>query len=181
MTVSDAWQDLDEHLIGDEDELHDDRPMDLERAERLLRARARRIREMEQWEMVAQAERDRLEAWLADHRKRLSTEWIDQQLEAFHRARLADDPRAKSISLPSGTLVARQGQPAWDINPDVFLPWAQSHAPDLVRVKHEVDRAAVKKALLVEGGNAISADGEVVPGVQVADAEVRFSIKGDES
>lgn len=180
----DAWQDLDDHLIGDEADLAeftDDTPWDLDRVERLLRTRARRVRRQQQAQMLYDAEKERLDDWLGREKERHSTDWIDQQLEAFHRARLADDPRAKTINLPSGQLVARQGQPVWDINPDMFLPWASSHAPDLVRTKVEVDRPAVKKALVVEGPNAISPDGEVVPGIVVEPAEVRFSVKGDES
>ena len=45
----------------------------------------------------------------------------------------------KSIDLPNGRIVSTKGRPVWDYEldgdgqPGVFLAWAASYAPDLVR------------------------------------------------
>jgi hypothetical protein len=175
------FADLDEWLIGDEDDLTDPNPGDLEHVERLLRGIAYREREIARARDFAQAVRDRVAEWLEQEEKRLSTDHHRLVLEGYHRARLAEDPRAKTITLPSGTLTARAGQARWSIDADYFVPWAQAHAPELVRTKVEPALSEAKRALTVDNGNAVTQDGEVVPGVLVEPGETKFTVKaGDQ-
>lgn len=112
-----------------------------------------------------------LNEWLEGERARLETQrenWTSL-LGNFHRAQLEDDADRKTIRLPSGTLVARKQPDRVDIpNPAMVLDWAlQGQHDEYVRVKEELDRSAVKQAVLK--------DGEVIPGVSPVPGEVKFS------
>lgn len=173
--------DLDQHLIGDEVDLTPPQLGDIEHVDRLLRGVAWRRKRLADCRALVDAKRAELDEWLADQETKFSTEFHEDVLAQYHRARLADDPKAKTISLPSGTLVARAGQPRWSIDAEQFVPWATAHAPDLLRTKVEPALSEAKKALGVDGTNAVDADGSVVPGVVVEPAQVNLSIKvGDE-
>ncbi len=134
---------------------------------------------------------------LAAERIKAITRWRDGQLVAlesnarffeellarYHEDVLADDPRAKTISLPSGDHRARKQPDYWDFDDARFIEWAKEPAPEFVRTTEEVDRAAAKKRLVPvdreldrEPGLAIDPQtGEVVEGVYVSGAGVRFS------
>lgn len=175
--LKDSWDDLDQHMIGDDlPEVIEDHAT----AERMVRSVARRRRELARSEALAEAQIERVREWLDAERHRLATDYFERCLTTYHASLLAQDDRLKTISLPSGRLKARQGQPAWDVDPDHFVAWAIGAIPDLVRVKYEPDKAAMKKLLSVEGPHAVSAAGEVVPGVTIAPAEVSYRVEVDE-
>jgi Bacteriophage Mu Gam like protein len=178
MSLAEQYDDLDQHLIGDEAELTEPHLGDEAHVERLLRGLAWRNRKIAQARELVESERQRLAEWLEEQEHRYDTSFHLTVLEGYHRARLADDPKAKTISLPSGTLTARTGQPKWDIDAETFIPWALANRGDhLLRVKHEPDRAEMKRTLTIEGGNAVTDNGEVVAGVVIEPAEVKFSVK----
>jgi phage host-nuclease inhibitor protein Gam len=150
-------------------------------AERMLRAVARRRRRIAHAEAVAAAEIERIQAWLNVQRAKHNTDWLESQLAAYHEARLAEDAKAKTIELPSGTLKARK-------QPDRFVPddrelvlsWASDARPELIRTKLELDLPAVKRHLvgLEDTGDVIDpAIGEVVPGIHFEPGEVRFAVE----
>lgn len=179
---TDAFDDLEQHLIGDEADLDTPAVGDLDAVERLLRGMAWRRRKIAQARELVDAMKARLDDWFAAQERRYDCSHHEQVLVAYHQARLADDPKAKTISFPSGTLSSRAGQPRWVIDDEAFLPWATTYATDLVRVRHEPDRDAIKRTLQVdERGVAVDGAGEIVPGVLVEPAEVSFKVKvGDE-
>jgi len=190
MTISDEYAALDAELAGPDPEYDAEVPAapgDPEGVNRALRRLARHHRERDAVTAVHQAEldrvRDRLDARLEIVDKAIA--WEEEGLGMYHRARLADDPTAKTLHLPSGTLKSRGQQPAWAYDDVVFIAWAERHRPDLVRTpepKPEVDKAAAKKVLVVpalaadESGPAVTVDGEVVPGVTVTVRGPSFSV-----
>lgn len=169
--IADAWNDLDEDLS---DELEGD-DVDPVRVERLIRAVARHRRLLAADETVAASEIDRIHAWLQDRRKAHDCAFLEQQLANYHEARLARDPRAKTISLPSGDLVSRKQPDRWSFAPE-FVVWAKQHRPDLTRLKTEVDKDKAKK-LAVHDGKVVLPGGEIVPGVEVEPGGISFSVK----
>lgn len=174
----DAWGLIDEHLaeydpaelVGDTD--------NADLVNRMLRARARLVRQAEAYRLAAAAERNRIEDWLNRQLAQCDTSFLDHQLQQYHEARLARDPKVKTISLPNGTLSARTQQ-VWTFDDEAFLEWAQARRTDLVRTKLEVDKPAAKKALVVnDDGRVLDFDsGEFVDAVSVT-TETRFSVKG---
>lgn len=87
--------------------------------------------------------------WLERVRRDNDTAWLEGQLQAYHEARLRDEPKAKTLDLPHGKLVARKAVDEWaPIDPDALLRWAEEVRPDITRTKVTVDKPAMKKALL---------------------------------
>ena len=69
----------------------------------------------------------------------------------------------KTLNLPSGRVSIRARQPSLAIDDAPALEWARSHAPQVVKVRESLDRAAFKKAVtLADGGAVITSDGEVL-------------------
>lgn len=139
---------------------------------------------------VAQAQRDRIDEWLAEreHAHTEATEFLRSQLEGFHRRLLDDQPvewhkkKDKTLKLPSGgRLVARAQQPEWTFDDEAFVAWATTHAADLVRTKHEPDRATAKERLTATNVDGrVVLDGELVPGVTVTARPPKFEIDSGE-
>ena len=182
MTIADEYQDLDERLAEEID--YDTPPesfTDDDRANRLLRVHASLARDLADVAQVYDAERNRLDDWRDDRTEQIRNrvEWVEQALEMWHRSKLQANPKAVTVTLPNGQHRARAQQPEWTVDPDLFLPWAETHGhPELIRVKTiiEPDKAAAKKLLHVDADTttpegetvrAVTEDGEIVPGVSV--------------
>jgi len=117
--------------------------------------------------------------WLTDVTRPLAArvEFFEGMLDHYHREVFAADSKKKTIPLPGVQLKSRAGQDAWAFDADLFLAWADEHAPELVRVKREPNAAEAKKALTAAGGGvAVNADGVVVAGVVITPGETKFSI-----
>ena len=175
------YHDLDADLGGDQDYDAPVEPFaDIEGANRGLRRLARHLRERDAVVSVHQAEIDRIQKRLDDRLEIVekAITWETEGLELFHRGALAQDPTAKTLHLPYGTLKARAQQPAWDIDDTVFVPWAAEHAPDLLRiVAPKPDRTAMKTALKVTEDFPVTVEGEVVPGVVVTPRDPSFTVQ----
>lgn len=190
--MSAVEQDLDEFLAGPEPDFDTEAapPADADEADRRLRRLAKVRVEMAQIGEHAQAQIERINEWHARRVEVLAKRerWLEEGLEMWHRAVLAEDPSRKSISLPCGTLKSRVQQPAWEFDDEVFIEWAleQGRHPELVRIpepKPQVDRNAAKKALhlppLTPGESCVPIDedtGEMVPGVTVTVRGPSFSV-----
>lgn len=181
--ITDSWDDLDEHLADvDPDELIGDTDR-TDLADRMVRRIARNRRLLAVHEEVARGEIARIEEWLVTQRAALDTTFVEEALRLYHEARLARDPKAKTIHLPSGSLVARKLPDRWEFDDDAFLAWAQDRRTDLIRMRDpEVDKPAAKKALRVlDDGQIIDGtSGEFVPAVTVTPGDISFAVKTEE-
>lgn len=61
------------------------------------------------------------------------------------------DSKKKSVKLPGATLGYRSGGTALVYDEAALLAWAKTYKPELVRTKEEVNRSAVKDAVLKDG------------------------------
>lgn len=171
--------DLDEAL-GEEID-YDSEPgefLDDDRANRLLRVHMNLSRDLSSVADTYAAERARLDDWRDDRTETIGkrVRWVEQALELYHRAKLAQNPKLVTIDLPNGQHRARKQQPEWKVDADVFLPWAEKNAPECIRVpepKPAPDMAQIKATLTADEGaegdtvHALALGGEVVPGVSV--------------
>lgn len=138
-------------------------------------------------EAAAREEIKRVEDWLANEVKRLDADaaYFEGLLADYHRRVLAEDPRAKTIRLPHGTLKVRAQQPEYRRDEAALLAWVKANRPELVKVKEDVDWAALKKSLMVAGEDAGApfmpvVDGEtgaVVEGVLAVPRPDKFSVE----
>lgn len=189
--MSAVEQDLAEYLAGDEPNYEDapDAPQDSAETERRLRRLAKVRADMAEVNATAQRQIDQAQDWRDERLMVLANKerWLVDGLEMWHRAVLADDPSRKTISLPCGTLKARQQQPVWEFDDEAFIAWALDNNDALVRIpepKPAVDKAAAKKTLItqIEGAApgeprpAVTPEGEIVPGVTVTVRPPSFSV-----
>jgi phage host-nuclease inhibitor protein Gam len=182
------FADLDRLLSGDDpdfdaqpsapdDEVHADRWL---RKLRRIEERAQRVRDVAQAERELIDEYERAELAKVDHDRA----WLTESLRQYHRARLTDDPKAKTIRLPNGTLKARAQQPLWEYDESQFIAWALDNRAELVRqiVQERPDKTAVRDQvsdghLAIAGVSLVEADtGEPIPGVTITPRGVGFSV-----
>ena len=83
-----------------------------------------------------------------------------------------------SYELPSGKLVLKAQEPAYEQKEDEVLPWLKTSLPEFVKVKESADWMKLKKQLKIgpDGKSMITADGEVVPGITVTEREPKFTV-----
>lgn len=152
--------------------------LDLDRADRTLRRLAHMDADMADVEALYRMRLDELNAWReGEHaRDQHVRSFLEGRLAQFHRARLAADPRAKTVRLPSGRHTSRGGRPTWVyVDEEAFVAWAEANdRTDLLNRTVTPNRAAVKQAFTVKDGQAVTEHGELVPGLTVEDTERTF-------
>jgi phage host-nuclease inhibitor protein Gam len=163
--------------------------VDLDRADWAVRKLARRRRKFADAEQVAAAEIARVTAWLNDQRRRheADTAFLTSLLEAFHRRMLDEDPKAKTVRLPAGELVARKAPDKLVTDPETFIAWAKEHElTALIRVKEDVDAKTAKVRLGMSAdepddeGRVRAIDpttGVVVDGAWFVPGQVGFTVR----
>jgi hypothetical protein len=84
----------------------------------------------------------------------------------------------ESYSLPGGKLILKQQQPKFETDDDVLVPWLEANGrTGLVKIKKSADWATLKKSLNFVGTNAVTVDGEIVPGVKVEQRQNVFKVE----
>lgn len=135
---------------------------------------------------AAQAETNRIQAWLAEEEKRAdqSRVFFDFLLEDYHRKQLAENPKAKTIKLLHGETQLRATAPVFNRDDNVLLGWALKNRRDLITLPYwvrpapKLDWAGLKKTLKVHGTSAVDPEsGEFIPGITVIEQPMKFSIK----
>lgn len=198
VSLGELYDDLDEHLTATwntgEGESATFTIDSLDKAEWAARKIARARRRLAEAEDLANAERTRIDQWLGDQQARCDQDcgFFEELLARFHRDRLADDPKARTIRLPSADLVARKRPDSIvvdesDEHVDATFAWCEANLPSAVVVRRSFDKNVLKRALFpsVDGEvgvvQARTSDGELVPGVAFKVGEVSFTVKtGDE-
>lgn len=165
---------------------------DLETATEAQRRVAYFKRKQAEIDAVADKQMDRLvmqmekvKLWREDEKK----EYVER--ENFYKHRLERYIREevrkmqengkkpkKTIKLPYGTIKLVKQQPEYQRNENDLLEYAESKG--FVRVKKDVDWAAIKNKAKVFGDKLIDADGELIPGVTVVDREDKFTVEVNE-
>ena len=142
-------------------------------AERMVRRVVRLRRQLDTDADVAKAEQARIADWYTTRAEATekATEYLVACLRGYHETRLADDPKAKSIHLPSGTLKARRSPDRVEVDVTVFL--AAEPGAEWVRVKTEPDKPVILQH--------VKQTGELPAGVTLVPGEVRYTIEpGDQ-
>ena len=103
-----------------------------------------------------------LEAYLRDE--------IKKQVDAGKKPK-------QSISLPFGKISIKKQQPEFIKNEAELMEYAKENG--FVKVKKEVDWAAIKKGAHFYEGVMIDSDGIVVPGIKVIERPDKFEFKGE--
>lgn len=147
-----------------------------------LRKVARLRAEKQARRELAQREIGRIQEWLDRELAKLDRDerFFVNALVDYHRLVLATNPRAKTLSLPHGTVKARVvGASPTLVDESATLAWAENARPEVVKVKKSLDWAGLKKLLAVDPDEVHCVDpttGEVVPGVTVKPETVSFTV-----
>lgn len=120
-------------------------------------------------------------------------EWKDKETAAnydsinFFKANLGfylerlreEDPKAR-VKTPYGTVSTRNKQPSWEFTEASVEELERLELTDLVRVKKEVDKTALKKSVTVlENGSVVTDDGEILESVKVVPQGETIVVKVD--
>lgn len=130
-------------------------------------------------QQFAQAELDRIAVWLAEEQKPLEAKaaYFVSLLEDYARRQREENDR-KTVSLPHGKVATRFTQPKFNINDDLFIPWATENAPHLLRFKAEASVTSMREHLLIDGNKVVEPQtGQLVEGVVATAPELSITIK----
>ena len=139
---------------------------------------------------AARAERDRLVSLVQEKIEQLqekrqlyivnfeeNTSYLRAKLmDYFMTVKTQDTKTMKKYKLVSGTLVLKKQQSVYERDEAKLLIWAETTAPELVKVKKEVSWADLKKQADVSGDKLLL-DGEIIPGVTVVEREDVFEVQ----
>lgn len=151
-----------------------------EKAAWVMRKLAALKKRQDEIDSVAKQEIAHIENWhLVESGKMVADmNFFSHILTEYARAEREANGR-KSISLPAGTVTSRASSERIDFaDVDAFLAWATPNAPSLIQTRREPDKASVKQALTIHDGKVIDpTTGEIVPGLEVKQAEVTYTVK----
>lgn len=129
---------------------------------------------------LVEGEMEKLSAWLKKEEEGFDQErnFFECLLRDYMEEQRQQDPKIKSIKLPSGKVGLRKQQPEFQRDNSRLLPWLKANHPELVRVKEEPDWSAVKAAAVVLGNILADPDtGEVIEGVKVIERPDKLLIE----
>jgi hypothetical protein len=145
----------------------------------------RRIRQQQQTnQQVAEEEHQRVQEWLDEVNRGLNRSATYFEAILSHYAlRCRQDPNdgRKSISLPTGKIATRNPALHWHVDPTEFVPWAEAHRPDLLRVKVDPALAEIKRAFApvfdAPTSDAVDPDsGEMIPGIRISSGDLTATV-----
>jgi phage host-nuclease inhibitor protein Gam len=144
----------------------------MEKAEWAMRKLAKITRDNKNDEEMAQVELDRINGWLTERQlsRKREVEFFEGLLTKYHSDLLLIDGKLKTVKLPHGTLKARKLPDKWEYNDSAILAWAKGKdRQEMIRVKEEVVKDAVKKA--------VKEDGESIPGVTIVPQGISYGVE----
>ena len=98
-------------------------------------------------------------------------------LEDYARKQL-EGSNKKTLKLPFGTMSFKKGQRKMVYEDDILKNFIKTnHLEQFVRVKEEINKAELKKAVNIDDNGIVTLNGQVVEGITTLPGEESFSIK----
>lgn len=141
---------------------------------------------MNEVKQLAQAERDRINAWEKEECKSFESDlaFFGHKITEYHASVLAQDPKAKSIKTPYGVAKSITSKAAPEkADESALIEYSKTNELAFVEVKttETLKWAELKKTLSVVESNGayvvIDENGQVVPGVTVKPETVSFKVE----
>ena len=138
---------------------------------------------------VAEDKKTELKQFIADEKAKLdlflaeAVKEHDDKIEYFsyllepYIAETLKDEKKKSVKLPGGVVGFRASQPKIERDEEKLLAWVKANKASFVKVSENVNWSELKTELKFEGKQAVTTDGEVVPGITVEEQEAKFYVK----
>ena len=174
-------QSLNEHLA--QETMADDRFVidSEEKADWALRKIKEAENEIEKVEHFAETQIRQIENWKAKQTEKHhnSIEHFQSLLAEYLESKRKDDPKLKSITLPSGNVGFRKKPAKWIYNDEVVLKTLESeNLNDFIKVEKKLDKRAIKKAFEVVGGKVINAEtGQVIEGIEIQEQGESLNVR----
>ena len=172
---------LNEHIaeeVNDDDRFVIDSE---EKADWALRKIKEAENEIEKAEYFAETQIRQIENWRIKQTDKHyeSIEYFQSLLAEYLQNKRKEDPKLKSITLPTGNVGFRKRQPKWVYNDDVLLKALENeNMNDLIRVKKELNKKAIKKEFKVVDGNVINPEtGQVIEGIQIVEQGESLNVR----
>ena len=131
-------------------------------------------------EQIAEDEINKIKSWLDHVNKDAddSIEYFKSLLAEYAMKQRENDPKFKSIKLPNGRIRFVKQRPKWVYDDKLLLKsLKEQDAEELIRVKEEPNKAAIKKLFVVQNGKLINpGTGEVIEGVEVVERGEKFEV-----
>lgn len=124
---------------------------------------------------------ERLKLWLENEQGKIDKKkgFFEQMLGAYLMDLRKDDPKAK-VDTPYGTVSTRKNPDKWIYEDQAVIKFLHdAEMNEFIRVKEEIDKTSLKKALKVLDGKAYTEAGEEVQGISVENAGEKIVIKAD--
>jgi hypothetical protein len=131
---------------------------------------------------LAEAEIERIKSWQERELKKLedSRKFFEGLLEEYHRSRIAQNPKEKTISTPYGKLQIKKVPQKWNYDDSKLLEWLKKNRPELIRIKEDPNKQELKKVVQVNGLRVVDLDtGEVVEGIVLEPESEKFIVEVD--
>lgn len=122
-------------------------------------------------EALAKKEIERIKEWQEKENQSIekSKKFFSSLLEEYFIEEKAKNPKFK-VSTPSGKITSKKQTPKWTYEDEkVITALETAGLNDLIRVKKELDKNGIKKALTVVGKQVVNDDGEIIAGIKVED------------
>ena len=132
---------------------------------------------------IADREIERIEHWRKTENDKFKNQVtrFESMLTEYHMSILEQDPDKKTISLPAGEIKARQQQPKFTRDETTLTEWAKTNNPYYLTHITKLQWGELKKNIQVVGDKAYDKEtGEIIPGIEVEEQGIKFSVKVDE-
>lgn len=140
---------------------------DDEKAEWAVRKLSRIRRKQAQNKAIYEAELERISEWLKTVNESLERDALYFEAVLTPYALQERSNGRKSLVLPHGTVKTTAGRAKIEFeSEDGFVDWAKTNDPNLLRVKHEINKKVLND-LITEDLKVISTQGEIIPNVRV--------------
>lgn len=136
---------------------------------------------------AARADRDRMIEWYKAKINEITeqteseTAYLEGMLSGYFRMTEQAHKRTKTqetYSLPSGKLILKKQNPEYKRDEKTVIEWLKENKlPQFVKVTESLDWAALKAATGTIGGNVVTEDGEIIPGIEVTEREEKFIVE----
>jgi phage host-nuclease inhibitor protein Gam len=153
----------------------------LEQANWALRKIRAFKKQMEENEKLAKAEIERIQEWLQKENEKAqrSIQFFEYLIGEYLAEQRKKDSKFR-LSTPYGKATFRKQQPKWIYDDEKLLAFLkQSGKHQFIRIKEEVNKADLKKAVKVVGNVVVDENGEVIEGITIEEQPEKLIIEID--
>ena len=150
----------------------------LEKANWCMKQIQAKERQKEELKQLVEYEKQKLEIYLAQESKgpEESIEFFKAKMQPYIAEKIAEGKK-KSINLPCGTVGFRSSAPKFTFDDEKLKTFVTGYDKNLIETKTSVKWGELKKQLTFSNNQAVTEDGEVVPGIVVEEKEPIFFVK----